>query len=937
MKLTQEQWQRVEPLLDAALDLPIAERARFVAEACTGDDQLKLQLAALLAADEEASPLLDHGITALPWLSPERVDDARPEARIGAWSIVRELGRGGMGSVYLAERADGQFEQRVALKLVRSDLPAADLVRRFLHERQILARLEHPNIARLLDGGITEEGLPFFVMEYVDGEPITSHCERRRLPVEARLRLFEDVCAAVVHAHRNLIVHRDLKPTNIMVTPAGEVKLLDFGIAKALDESGAGRASDATGTGLYLLTPEYASPEQVRGEPITTATDVYALGLVLYELLTGRRAQHLEQRSAAELARVVGEVVAPAPSDAILHGTATGASAEADKAAARPAAREDARRLARLLRGDLDAIVMKAVRKEPQSRYASVEALLSDLERHRTGLPVAARRGTVSYRARKFVRRHRGAAAAAALVVGSLAGGLVVAAREAQNAAHESARARAVTDFVVGLFHVSHPAQARGRDVTARELLDSGVLRVERELAGQPRLQAELFTVLGSIYRELAALPRADTLLRRAVALNEQLHGTHSERVATSLNQLGGLLIVSGDYAAADSALRRALALRERARRPLDTLVAVSLNNLAVARFNLGDDEDAERLYRRALDIDRRVYGPAHLQVAADLTNLGGLLRRKAAYDAADSALTTAVAIRRRQLPADDPNVADVLSELATLRNAQGRSGEAEQLHREALGIRRTAYGELHPDVALSMSSLASTLSELGRMEEAAPLHEQALAIQERVLGPDHDRTVATLNNLAVLSYRRGDVEGAARTMRRVVSRWRRALGEDHPRVLTGINNLGVMLTEVGEHREAEPLLRRALEGRRALHGERHPEIAQSLRNVGVLLHRAGRRRESEQAFAQALDIGRTVWPPAHPRLAEVLLSYGELLVDINRPATAEDMLREALAIREGLFAAQDERVAEVKRALTRASAARARTQSADTLRVRRR
>ena len=950
-RMSPERWRRVAALLDQALELSPAERGPFLERLCRDDAELGGEVAALLAADAAASPLLDRPLAAAALfhtreLMAASADDTLRDRRIGAYRIVRELGHGGMGAVYLAERADGQFEHQVALKIVRNGLESAELVRRFRHERQILARLEHPNIARLLDGGIADEGTPFFVMEHVEGEPVTTHCDRLHLPVSARLRLFSEICDAVAYAHRNLIVHRDLKPSNILVTADGRVKLLDFGIAKLLDAS-TPDSSDETRTGSYLLTPEYAAPEQVRGDSITTATDVYALGTILYELLSGRRAHQFAQRSPAELTRVVGEVVAIPPSEAVVSRVAaaegdavSGSGAAVSEADAVPVAEEAARkrstdpaRLQRLLRGDLDAIVMKALRKEPQHRYGSVDALQQDIARYRAGRPVAARRGTFAYLARKYVLRHRGALAAAAVVLLSLGAGLIATTRQARRAERESARARAVTEFLVDLFRASDPTESRGRSVTALQVLDSGVLRVDRELADQPELQAEMLTVLGSIYRELAALPRADTLLRRAVALRERLHGSASGSVAESLNQLGGLLLATGDYADADSVFRRALAIRERELGPRDTLVAVSLNNLAIARANLGDNDEAERLYRRALAIDRRTFGARHLQVATDLSNLGGVLRQKAEYDAADSALSAAVDLRRQLLPENDPRRADAISQLAALRNAQGRSPEAESLHREALAIRQIAYGESHPDVALSLGNLASTLGDLGRSDEALPLQEKALAIQERALGPDHNLTIATINNIAVLKYRRGDIDAAAAHMREALARWRGTLGEQHPRVLTGANNLGVVLTEQRAFREAEPLLRTALAGRRALHGDEHPEVAASLRNIGVLLHHTGRHDEAEQAFEQALATGRRVWPASHRGLAGVLLSYGDLLLDEGRAAAAEPLLREALAIRRQAFAAGTDEVAAAERAYARALLALGRKAEAAALR----
>ncbi|MEK7330512.1 MAG: serine/threonine-protein kinase, partial [Candidatus Eisenbacteria bacterium] len=485
-------------------------RTAFLDQACDGDAELRALVEALIRADESAGAFLDRPAAELaPELlagEPEPAPEPPMAGRqIGPWRVVREVGRGGMGAVYLAERADGAFEQTVALKLIKRGLARAEILQRFLRERRILARLEHRNIARLADGGVTDDGLPWFAMEYVEGQPITDWCDEHRAGVEERLRLFRAVCDAVQYAHRNLVVHRDLKPSNIFVTADGEVKLLDFGIARLLSDEPDGDALTLTREGLRVLTPHYAAPEQLRGEAATTATDLYSLGVVLYELLSGARPFGRSATSLDQLRREVLEEE-PVPPSGL---------------------RSEWRHP---LRGDLDNIVLTALRKEPQRRYPSVEALLADLERYREGRPVQATPPSARYRIAKFVRRNRvsviaGAvvtltflvgvvatmwqAVAAALVVASLVGGLAVSIGQTRLARREARKAEEVRSFLLRVFEVADPYHSRGQSVTARELLDQGARRIDSELKGQPALRAEMLGVLADLYLKLALVEPA--------------------------------------------------------------------------------------------------------------------------------------------------------------------------------------------------------------------------------------------------------------------------------------------------------------------------------------------------------------------------------------------------------------------------------------------
>jgi serine/threonine-protein kinase len=912
-----DRWRRLVPLLDEALELPEEDRSAYLTRVCGGDAALRADLEALLAADSAAESFLEgsagsyFGALAAAAAEPVTVEPGlAPGTRVGPYHIVREVARGGMGAVYLAERGDAQFEQRVALKLVRPGMDSAEVHRRFLAERQILARLGHPNIARLLDGGLTDDGRPWFAMEYVEGQSFITWCDGRRLGLPERLALFERVGDAVRYAHQNLVVHRDLKPSNILVTESGEVKLLDFGIAKVLGEGGepAGE-TPATRTQIRVLTPEYAAPEQVRGDPVTTATDVYALGAVLYELLTGRRAHRFERGGAAEVERVVCQTDPQPPSVA------------ADAARARG------------LKGDLDTIVLTALRKDPARRYSSAEALLEDVRRYRRGLPIRARPDSLGYRLGKFVRRHAlGVSVSAALALALLAGvgGTLWQARAARR---EAERVRTVKDFLISLFEAATPEEARGEEITARELLARGVHKVDSALAGQPALQEELLGVLGAIHRKLAIYQSADTLLRRAVALARARYGSGHPEVAARLTDLGSLLKEVGDYAGADTALQEALAIRRRSLASDDPLLAVTMSELAGSLRAQGAAAPAESLYRSALAIDIGHYGPAHLDVATDLDNLGVLLGdSKGDLAGADSAYRAALAIRRAVLDRGHPSILNVLNNLSSNLIDRGEYAEAEAMKREVLAGYQRLYPEGHPEVAFALHGLGSVLEQSGKWAEADSLYGAAFDMRRRFLGDEHPLTVATLNNRAIVRYRMGAAAGAAEAFRQAGEIWRRTLGPGHNYTLTARGNLGAALSDAGQYGEAETVLRSVLATRRSQDGDSTVSVGLVLRNLGIVLHRTGRLDEAERNLRWALAIYQTQLGPGHPRAAEALTALGAVLTDRGRAAQAEPLLRQALEIREAKLDSVDVRISETRMALGLAARALGRRGEADSL-----
>jgi eukaryotic-like serine/threonine-protein kinase len=875
-------WSKVESLLGEILELPPDGQEGALQRLGDRSPTLRAEVERLLRASAKPPGFLDGSgfDDAAPLVELGAEGPVRASGRIGPYRIIGEAGHGGMGTVYLAER-DEPYRQRVALKVARGALALDEhLLRRFGEERQILAGLQHAHIAQLLDGGLTQEGLPWLAMEYVEGEPLDRYCAARTLALDVRLQLFLAVCDAVQFAHQHLVVHRDLKPSNILVTAEGQVKLLDFGIAKVLNPiPGTSAPHEAfTRTGLRLLTPEYASPEQVRGESVTVRSDVYALGVLLYELLAGRRPYRLTGRTPLEVERAVLEQDPDRPSSVI----------------------EDPR-LQRRLRGDLDTIVLTALRKEAGRRYQSVDRLAGDVRRHLEGRPVMARPDTWGYRTGKFAWRHRYRLAAAALVALSLVGGLAGTAWQAQAAATEAAKQREVKDFLVRLFQVSDPEQSRGREINARELLERGTRRVDSVLSGSPELQSELLHVLGVIHGELGLYRRADALLERSVRLSRVVHGTQSRELATRLIDWGNVLTREARFGDADSVLRAALALHRRIDSD-DSTVSASLRALGAVQNHLGRTSEAESLYREALRRDRRGFGDRHVTVALDLSGLGTALYRAADLVRADSAYRAAFAIQRRLLDPTHPSLMTSLHELAEVSAGLGRYAEAERLQREVLSARRRVYPDGHPDVARALHELASVLQSAERrdrrLEEAESLLVEALTMQRSQLGGLHPSTINTLNTLVLNRYWRGDLARAEAGIREVVEGWTSTLGEEHQYTLTAVTTLSGILRDRGRYREAEPLVRRVLAVRQRVLGEEHADVANSWSHLGHILKLKGDMAGSERAYRQALVLNRKGLPAGHPLLAWRLTGLGEALTGLGRAAEAEPLLREALELR---------------------------------------
>lgn len=853
-----ERWERAGELLERALEQPAAGREAFVRREAGGDEELAAEALSLLAADQRAPGFLDSGVFELVAGALDvAAEPPGGEQVVGDYRLLRELGRGGMSRVHLAEPLDDRLGRQVAIKrLVAAAGAREELGRRLAVEGRVLAALAHPHIAQVFDAGIDADGDPYLVMEYVDGEPLVAWCAREGASLGRRIDLFLEVCAAVAHAHRRFVVHRDLKPSNILVDRSARVKLLDFGIAKLLDPAAPGGLVPMTRTGLLPMTPEYAAPEQIRGGEITTATDVWQLGVLLHELLTGRRPYRFDGRSAADLERLVCGREATLPS-AVVAAAGSG-GAEEPLAGAPPL---PPLRLAAALRGDLDTIVLHALEKDPAARYESAEALADDLRRWRAGLPIRARPATRGERLVKFVRRHRaGVALSAAALAGALAFVAALAlqvratAVERDRARLESRKAGEVTAFLLDLFESSDPAESRGEEIPARELLARGAERI-RAADLDPELRARMLEVLGRVHGKLGSFERAAELLEEALRTE--------------------LASGRGDGPAA----------------------AAMRTHLAEVRLAQADGASAERLLREALEIRRRFAGETSLEVASTLNDLGVAMRMRDDAAAAEPLLRDALAILDAR-PAEAPvlaaqarvNLGEVLVDL-------GRYEAAEVPLREGVRLLEGLGGPAHPDLASAQRALASLLARLGRFAEAEPLQVAALALRRELYGAAHPLVAQVLNDLAYLQEMQGNFEGAAATYAEAMSVYERTFGAGHQGVAILAANLAQIELKLGHPARAAELAGRAQAIYRDSIGIENASGARVLVLLGTASEMRGDAAGAERLFREALAVARRNVEAGHPRIGTAALETGRLLALGGRLAEAAPLLSEAHAI----------------------------------------
>ncbi len=749
--MTSELWQKVQRILEAVLDLEIEERPAYLDEACGADEELRQEVESLLETAAEASEFTLDPVLTLR-------SDSRELERIGPYKVLRVIGRGGMGKVLQAVRADDEFEKIVAIKVLKRDMDTAEVARRFRHERQILANLAHPNIAELFDGGTTENGLPYFVMEYVEGVPVDRYCDDHRLGIRGRLELFRKICSAVHFAHQGLVVHRDLKPGNILVNEDGEPKLLDFGIAKLLDTdvpASETTASRLTATGIEPMTPDYASPEQIRAEAITTGSDVYSLGVLLFKILTGHRPYRLRSRAVTALFHAITDEDPSRPSDVIFleeevrgpdgsKRVLTLESVSYDR-------RLDPRALKRRLTGDIDAILQKALRKEPPNRYGSVEQFAEDIRRHLEAQPVVARKGTVFYQTTKFVRRHslRLAVVAAIMMMIFFGVGAIISANQAE-------RERQVAQSLSDLF-----ATLQKLDPRAGE--DPGfAARLRREVAQNidDLKIADVLNEEATMLETRGGFVTAENLYREACEMGIRLFGKEHPDVARYINNLATAMEAQGKYSEAETLYREAVDLRIQMHGKESDETARTLNNLGALLQNMGEVDAAESYLRESLEIRYELYAPDSARVGVALNNFAFFQQARGDYQAAEDGFRQALSIFRTHFGLEHQNVGTVLRNLAALLTLTGDHENAEKTARQALAIFNKSLK--HWKVADAESVVGGALAALGSYDEAEPLLRDSYTVISATKGSNARQTREALRRLEQLEEARRKSDAAS-------------------------------------------------------------------------------------------------------------------------------------------------------------------------------
>jgi len=871
--MTNEQHDRLGELFELAIELSPAARERFI-EDCAEDPALRSELRSLLGAFDRTPNLLERVAGEVMPAALRAVGDglvkgddkgwgstlmSRPE-RIGPYRILEEVGEGGMGIVYLADQ-EVPLRRQVALKVIKLGMDTRQVIARFEAERQALAVMDHPAIATVFDAGATDDGRPYFAMEYVRGEPVTRYCDRQRLTTRERLELFIQVCEGVQHAHHKGIIHRDLKPSNVLVTVQdgrAVPKIIDFGVAKATAQP-LTEHSLFTELGMIIGTLDYMSPEQAEmgSLDIDTRTDVYALGVILYELLTGALPFDRDtQRKAAldDVRRAIREKEPPRPSTRVKERGAASAKA-AERRRTEPA------RLASRLRGDLDSITLRALEKDRTRRYQTANAFAMDVRRHLRNEPVSARAPSTLYRMQRFTRRHRvGAAAAAALLVALVLGvagttlGLVRAQRAEVQAREDAAIASRVSEFLVKLFEVSDPGEARGNSITAREILDRGAEQIRHDLADQPQVQARLIYTMGKVHDSLGLYNAGAALLEEALKKREELLGQEHPDVAETRERLGNVYRRQGRHAEAEPLLRRAVAIRERRFPPNAPLIADSLTSLGNLYQTMGRLDEAQPMLERALAI-RELNEGDRAGLARTLSSVASLLGRRGKIAEAEPHLRRALDIQEHTLGRDHPDVARTCTNLANVCMLQKRFAEAEPLYARALEIRRRTLGPRHASVAETLDGLGSLYLEENRPDAAEPVFREALSIYQQAYGATHTNVAVALVNLGKILVRQHRYQDAEARYRQALAILEKTVSADDPYVADTLQDVGELYHELKRPADAEPLFRRALAIRERALGAHNIATADSVHALGVVLRDKGRAAEALPFLARAFEV----------------------------------------------------------------------------------
>lgn len=868
MNDTSKEWEIISDLLDRAFELDEEAREFFLEQQCADQPELKAKVMALLSADSQAGTFLsDTAAEQAAGLILDKQSDIKQSdvRQFGVFETDDLMGYGGMGVVYRAHRADGEFDQKVAIKCLRLVVSDPQIQQRFRDERQILARLQHHSIAHILDGGVTEEGHPWFAMEFVDGEPITHFCNQQDLKLEQRLNLFMDVCSAVSYAHSRLVVHRDLKPANILVIPASNkdgseqsarVMLLDFGVAKLLDADTGGDRTTPRASSQQIFTPDYAAPEQILGQPVTVATDVYALGLLLYELLCGRKAQAVDPENSQKMAETICQQLPKLPSSRVKG------------------------RRAEKLKGELDAITMKALAKKPTQRYQSVADLMDDLKRQQRSMPVLAYRQDRLYRVGRFVRRYRWAVSSMAVIMLLLAGIAFTSIRSnieirksLEIARIETAKSNEISQFLRQLFELADPYSPAGKQVPVNELLSRGREQIFTGLQNQPETRQAMTFELAVIHNSLGQYKDAMALLDEALTIQHELYGDTHADIAKTLHWQSLVADNLGEYGVSEDKAEAALAMRLALMDENSAEVGESKDRLGSLLAWGGQKERALTLAREAvLTLDASV-GPDDRRTQTARHNLAWMLGTRGLYEEAVPVYERLIQIANQTSGVEHPNTLESLNNFAVMLRHMGEFERSEQIYRQVLEARIRLLGEDHPQVAYSQNNLAKLLQQQGQLGEAGQLYEASLATFRKVHGSQHSNVAISLSNTAQVYLKTGQWGLAKAYFDEALAIHREVTPPGSIKLASTLLGLGHLLTLQGELDEAQPLLEEALVIQQAELDASHWQIAETQLRLGEYWLARGEPEKASDLISLAEATLVTQFGDEHPLVKEAKLA----------------------------------------------------------------
>lgn len=859
--MDKQTWDKINKVIDEALDIEGAdEREQLIREKCS-TNSIQKEVLDFLKSIEDSGGLWEelkesnlalsenitnerHSVLSTPGtgLTCNEENTVIPE-KIGPYFIKEIIARGGMGEVYLAERINEDFHKKVALKIIRNEITSNEQAARFERERMILSSLNHPNIGQLLDGGISDDGRSYFVMEYVDGMPITAYCRQNNCDLQNRLKLFRQLCEAVQYAHSNFIVHRDLKPDNLFVTPQGNIKVLDFGIAKILNDDVSPDQIENTSSARQILTYKYAAPEQLTTDPITTATDVYSLGILLFELLTGRHPFRFKEKSYTEIEHSIRHEAAPLPAN-IDSGSRNHSDSE------------------------LDSIVLKALNKDPADRYQSAQHLLDDIIRYQNNKPVLAKDGKAIYRSLKFLKRNAVPFSSVAAIIISAFLFLLLYTSEIKSereiAQWQAQKAEQATAILIDLFEANQPGQTEA-GFTINSLLELGESKADN-LEGFPELKGTMYSVIGQIYRNIGEFEKADTLLNASVQIfNEHYGDTHIETM-NAMDHYGLLLINKGEFDRADSLLTHTLRIRKQHLAGSPVALAQSLNYLALANRRKGNFDEAESLYRQSYNLRSDNLGVEHPLTLESLSSLTVTLHNKGQYEQAENLYRDLIDKRRRVLGPNHPDYATNLSSLGALLMNIGEYEEAESILKEALEIRSSQLGENHPVVAITLNNLGMLHKDIGKLSESEEYFRKALAIRQVALGEDHVNTAITYFCLADLMLRKKSPESALAFIKRAQTVFKKHLPENHSFNVRTDLRLGSIYAEMNQISQAESIMKPAYNQLKTIHGETSIEMALGSIRYGEFLINYGKPELAKEILTDGQNVLNSFENSSSPR-----------------------------------------------------------------------